>query len=116
MIVERHLSQLSEENKTALAKLVGLLPVRRAVSMYHKAGKLVRGRLREGTLVGLLRNYLGNAAKIMGLVEENNILEGWKPLATAYERESLFDFISCVEETLYLVGKDRLSAALPRPQ
>ena len=41
---------------------------------------------------------------------QKNLLKVWENLSKIHERETLFDFISLVEELIYFLGRDRLNA------
>ncbi len=44
------------------------------------------------------------------MVMKERVLDSWTTLSTVYERESLFDFVSFVEELIYFFGRDRLNS------
>jgi hypothetical protein len=72
-------------------------PVDISPKTYNKAYSMIRGRIKDNTLVENIESYLENSSSICDYVLLNNVLDSWKPFEKQFERETINDFVSITE-------------------
>lgn len=110
MIVDFCLNSITREAKETMKRLIEMIPTKPSITFYKKAYLLIQKRYAQKNLFGSFKKYSGNATKIVELIVQKNLLKVWENLSKVHEPETLFDFISLVEELIYFLGRDRLNA------
>lgn len=59
-------------------------PVDISPKTYKKAYSLIRGRIKDNTLVENIKSYLENSSSICDYVLLNNVLDSWKTFEKQY--------------------------------